>query len=80
MTIPCTQAKEVEVYAESKDEIKEFFKYDIGIDRDPKQGEFGDIAYYNNIIDLVEISNNVDTYYDEPITYRDIESITEIQN
>ena len=49
MTVPCTQVKEIEVYAESKDEIKELFKYDMCIDRDPKQGEFGDIAYYNCI-------------------------------
>ena len=80
MTVPCTQVKEIEVYAESKDEIKELFKYDMCIDRDPKQGEFGDIAYYNDIEDLVEISNTVDVYYDESVTYRDIESITEISN
>lgn len=78
MTVPCAQVKEIEVYAESKDEIKELFKYDMCIDRDPKQGEFRDIAYYNDIIDLVEISNTVDVYYDEPVTYGDIESITEI--
>lgn len=41
MNVPCTQVKEIEVYAESKDEIKELFKYDMCIDRDPKQGESG---------------------------------------
>ena len=80
MTVPCTQVKEIEVYAESKDEIKELFKYDMCIDRDPKQGEFGDIAYYNCIKDLVEISTTVDTYYDEPVIYEDLESITEISD
>lgn len=79
MTVPCTQVKEIEVYAESKDEIKELFKYD-SIDRDPKQGEFGDIAYYNCIKDLVEVSTTVDTYYDEPVIYEDLESITEISD
>lgn len=80
MNVPCTQVKEIEVYAESKDEIKELFKYDMRIDRDPKQGESGDIAYYNCIEDLVEISTTVDTYYDEPVIYEDLKSITEISD
>lgn len=80
MNVPCTQVKEIEVYAESKDEIKELFKHDMCIDRDSKQGEFGDIAYYNCIEDLVEISTTVDTYYDEPVIYEDLESITEISD
>lgn len=80
MTVPCTQVKEIEVYAESKDEIKELFEYDMYIDRDPKQGEFGDIAYYDCIEHLVGTSNTVDVYYDEPVTYGDIESITEISD
>lgn len=82
MTVPCTQVKEIEVYAKSKDEIKELFEYDMHIDRDPEQGEPEDIAYYNCIADLVadlvEISNTVDTYYNYPITYENIESITEL--
>ena len=41
MNVPCTQVKEIEVYAESKDEIKELFKYDMCIDRDPKQENLG---------------------------------------
>lgn len=78
MNVPCTQVREIEVYAKSKDEIKELFKYDMCIDRDPKQGESGDIAYYNCINDLVEASNTIDVYYDEPVTYGNIESITKI--
>lgn len=54
------------------------------IDRDPEQGEPEDIAYYNCIADLVadlvEISNTVDTYYNYPITYENIESITDFIN
>ena len=50
------------------------------IDRDPEPGEFGDIAYYDCIEDLVEISTTVDTYYDEPVIYEDLESITEISD
>lgn len=77
MTVPCTQVKEIEVYAKSKDEIEEFFEYD-SIDRDPKQGEYGDIAYYDSIEDLVDVSNTVDIDYDDPITCENIESITEL--
>ncbi len=80
MNVPCTQVKEIEVYAESKDEIKELFKYDMCIDRDPEPGEFGDIAYYDCIEHLVEVSTTVDTYYDEPVRYEDLESITEISD
>ena len=80
MTVPCTQVKEIEVYAESKDEIKELFKYDTCIDRDPEPEEYGDIAYYDSIKDLVEVSTTVDTYYDEPVIYEDLESITEISD
>ena len=76
----CTKLAEVEVYAKSKEEIIEFFERNSYIDRDPKQGEFGDIAYYNCIEDLVEISTTVDTYYDEPVIYEDFESITEISD
>lgn len=80
INVPCTQVKEIEVYAESKDEIKELFKYDICIDRDPEPGEFRDIAYYDCIEDLVETSITVDTYYDEPVIYENLESITEISD
>jgi hypothetical protein len=78
--INCTKLKEVEVYAKSKEEIIEFFERNSYIDRDPEPGEYGDIAYYDSIEDLVEVSTTVDTYYNEPVIYEDLESITEISN
>lgn len=80
MNMPCTKLTKVEVYAKSKEEIIEFFERDIYIDRDPELGEYGDIAYYDYIKDLVEISTTVDTYYDEPVIYEDLEFITEISD
>lgn len=53
MNVPCTKLAKVEVYAKSKEEIIEFFKRYSYIDRDPEPGEYGDIAYYNSIEDLV---------------------------
>lgn len=80
MNVPCTKLAKVEVYAKSKEEIIEFFKRNSYIDRDPEPKEYVDIAYYNSIEDLVEVSTTVDTYYDEPIIYEDLESITEISD
>lgn len=80
MNVPCTKLAKVEVYAKSKEEIIEFFKRYSYIDRDPEPEEYGDIAYYNSIEDLVEVSTTVDTYYDEPVIYEDLESITEISD
>lgn len=80
MNVPCTKLAKVEVYAKSKEEIIEFFEHNSYIDRDPEPGEYGDIAYYNSIEDLVEVSTTVDTYYDEPVIYEDLESITEISD
>lgn len=80
MNVPCTKLAEVEVYAKSKEEVIEFFERNSYIDRDPEPGEYGDIAYYGSIEDLVELSTTVDTYYDEPVTYKDLESVTEISN
>lgn len=76
----CTKLTEVEVYAKSKEEIIEFFERNGYIDRDPEPGEYGDIAYYDSIEDLVEVSTTVDTYYNVPVIYEDLESITEISN
>lgn len=75
-----TKLAEVEVYAKSKEEIIEFFERNGYIDRDPEPEEYGDIAYCNSIEDLVEVSTTVDTYYDEPVIYEDLESITEISD
>lgn len=72
--------QKVEVYVKSKEEIIEFFERNSYIDRDPELEEYGDIAYYNSIEDLVEVSTTVDTYYDEPVIYEDLESITEISD
>lgn len=80
MNVPCTKLAKVEVYAKSKEEIIEFFEHNSYIDRDPEPGEYVDIAYYNSIEDLVEVSTTVDTYYDEPVIYEDLESITEISD
>lgn len=80
MNGPCTKLAKFEVYAKSKEEIIEFFERNSYIDRDPEPEEYGDIAYYNCIEDLVEISTTVDTYYDEPVIYEDLESITEISD
>lgn len=76
----CTKLAEVEVYAKSKEEIIEFFERNSYIDRDPEPEEYEDIAYCNSIEDLVEVSTTVDTYYDEPVIYEDLESITEISD
>ena len=78
--INCTKLAEVEVYAKSKEEIIEFFERNSYIDRDIEPEGYRDIAYYDNIEDLVEISTTVDTYYDEPVIYEDLESITEISD
>lgn len=81
MNVPCTKLAEVEVYAKSKEEIIEFFERNSYIDRYPEPGEYEDIAYYDSIEDLVEeLSTTVDTYYDEPVTYKDLKSITEISD
>ena len=80
MNVPCTKLAKVEVYAKSKEEIIEFFERNSYIDRDPEPGEYGDIAYYDSIEDFVEVSTTVDTYYDEPVIYEDLESITEISD
>lgn len=76
----CTKLAEVEGYAKSKEEIIEFFERNSHIDRDPELGGCGDIAYYDSTEDLVEVSTTVDTYYDEPVIYEDLESITEISD
>lgn len=76
----CTKLTEVEVYAKSKEEIIEFFERNGYIDRDPEPEEYGDIAYFDSIEDLVEVSTTVDIYYDEPVIYEDLESITEISD
>lgn len=76
----CTKLVEVEVYAKSKEEIIEFFERNSHIDRDPESEEYGDIAYFDSIEDLVEVSTTVDIYYDEPVIYEDLESITEISD
>lgn len=71
MNVPCTKLAKVEVYAKSKEEIIEFFERNSYIDRDLNQ---------ESIEDLVEVSTTVDTYYDEPVIYENLESITEISN
>lgn len=78
--INCTKLAEVEVYAKSKEEIIEFFERNSYIDRDPEPEGYGDIAYYDNIEGLIEVSTTVDIYYDEPVIYEDLESITEISD
>lgn len=80
MNVPCIKLAEVEVYAKSKEEIIEFFERNGYIDRDLEPEEYEDIAYYNSIEDLVEVSTTVDTYYDKPVIYEDLESITEISD
>lgn len=80
MNVPCTKLAKVEVYAKSKEEIIEFFERNSYIDRDPEPEEYGDIAYYDSIEDLVEVSTTVDTYCDEPVIYENLESITEISD
>lgn len=80
MNVPCTKLAKVEVYAKSKEEIIEFFERNGYIDRDPEPEEYGDIAYFDSIEDLVEVSTTVDIYYDEPVIYEDLESITEISD
>lgn len=76
----CTKLVEVEVYAKSKEEIIEFFERNSYIDRDPEPEEYEDIACFDSIESLVEVSTTVDIYYDEPVIYEDLESITEISD